>query len=238
MRCSRSASPKTRACCPIRAALSSDTDCCRNTSAFRRSSSSRSLRTGPGLRRGFRQPRRSHSADYRRSSAAIAARCWSWAFPPRLSGSDCAPIVNLFPQTAEPILLSHARFEYPVVPDVNRRTAMEVFQINEVVSASPADAGSGEVRAVLFVPPSTPRAPRCRHSGTPRAVRPVSATTKARRSFCRWWISRARPVKPDVDTLTVRTSAPIAICRRGCPSATRRAISSSKGPALSNASWR
>ncbi len=48
----------------------------------------------------------------------------------------CAPIVNLFPHTAEPILLSHTRFEYPVIPDVSRRTAMEVFQINEVVSAS------------------------------------------------------------------------------------------------------
>ncbi len=52
---------------------------------------------------------------------------------------DCAPIVNLFPQTAEPILLSHARFDYPVIPDVNRRTSMEVFQINDVVSASPGD---------------------------------------------------------------------------------------------------
>ncbi len=30
----------------------------------------------------------------------------------------CAPIINLFPQTAEPILLSHRKYEYPVVPDV------------------------------------------------------------------------------------------------------------------------
>ena len=49
----------------------------------------------------------------------------------------CAPIINLFPQTAEPILLSHRKYEYPVMPDVSRRNAMEVFEINEVVSASP-----------------------------------------------------------------------------------------------------
>ena len=35
----------------------------------------------------------------------------------------CAPIVNLFQQTAEPILLDHTRYEYQVVPDVSRRDA-------------------------------------------------------------------------------------------------------------------
>ncbi|MFB3829132.1 MAG: type VI secretion system baseplate subunit TssF [Bryobacteraceae bacterium] len=49
----------------------------------------------------------------------------------------CAPIVNLFAQTAEPILLDHTRYEYPVVPDVSRRTAMEVFSIDDVVSVDP-----------------------------------------------------------------------------------------------------
>ncbi|HEY1338056.1 MAG TPA: type VI secretion system baseplate subunit TssF [Bryobacteraceae bacterium] len=55
----------------------------------------------------------------------------------------CAPIINLFGQTAEPILLSHAKFEYPVVPDVSRRAALEVFEITEVVSANPQ---TGEVQ--------------------------------------------------------------------------------------------
>jgi type VI secretion system protein ImpG len=49
----------------------------------------------------------------------------------------CAPIVNLFPHTAEPILMDHARSEYPVVPDVGRRLALEVFEISGVVSANP-----------------------------------------------------------------------------------------------------
>ena len=33
---------------------------------------------------------------------------------------SCAPIVNLFAQTAEPILLDHTAYEYQVVPDVSR----------------------------------------------------------------------------------------------------------------------
>jgi type VI secretion system protein ImpG len=50
---------------------------------------------------------------------------------------DCAPIVNLFEHTAEPILLDQLRHEYPVVPDVRRRHALEIFSIDEVVSANP-----------------------------------------------------------------------------------------------------
>jgi type VI secretion system protein ImpG len=49
----------------------------------------------------------------------------------------CTPIVNLFPQTAEPVLLDHARYQYPVVPDVTRRHAMEVFSIDEVIHINP-----------------------------------------------------------------------------------------------------
>jgi len=45
---------------------------------------------------------------------------------------NCSPIINLFPVSAEPILLDHARFEYPVVPDVRRQLALEVFSIDEV----------------------------------------------------------------------------------------------------------
>ncbi len=60
---------------------------------------------------------------------------------------NCAPIVNLFTQTAEPILLDHTAYEYQVVPDVSRRRATEVFEITEVKSANPQ---SGEV--VQFEP--------------------------------------------------------------------------------------
>jgi type VI secretion system protein ImpG len=49
----------------------------------------------------------------------------------------CSPIVNLFAQTAEPILLEHTKYEYPVVPDISRRAAMEVFSVDDVVSVNP-----------------------------------------------------------------------------------------------------
>jgi len=53
----------------------------------------------------------------------------------------CTPIVNLFPQTAEPILLKHTEYEYRIVPDARRRS-IEVFSVDEVVSSTP---GSSEV---------------------------------------------------------------------------------------------
>ena len=49
----------------------------------------------------------------------------------------CAPIVNLFHQTAEPILLDQTRYEYPVIPDVRRRQFMEIYSIDEIVSTRP-----------------------------------------------------------------------------------------------------
>src|SRR5262249_53440151 len=49
----------------------------------------------------------------------------------------CSPIANLFSQTAEPILLSQTRHEYPIVPDVSHPDALEVFSVDEVVSIDP-----------------------------------------------------------------------------------------------------
>ena len=45
--------------------------------------------------------------------------------------------MNLFTQTAEPILLDQRRYEYPVMPDVRRPQATEVFSIDEVLSINP-----------------------------------------------------------------------------------------------------
>jgi type VI secretion system protein ImpG len=46
----------------------------------------------------------------------------------------CCPVVNLFPQVAEPIRLDQRRYEYPVVPDVRRDYSTEVFSVDEVSS--------------------------------------------------------------------------------------------------------
>lgn len=49
----------------------------------------------------------------------------------------CSPIINLFAQTAEPILVDQTRYQYPIVPDARRRRTMEVYSVDEVVSIDP-----------------------------------------------------------------------------------------------------
>jgi type VI secretion system protein ImpG len=49
----------------------------------------------------------------------------------------CAPIVNLFAQTAEPILLDQRKFEYHMVPDIRRPNATEIFSVDQVLSVNP-----------------------------------------------------------------------------------------------------
>jgi type VI secretion system protein ImpG len=49
----------------------------------------------------------------------------------------CTPAINLFKQTAEPILLSQTKHEYTIVPDSRHSAMMEIFSIEEVVAANP-----------------------------------------------------------------------------------------------------
>ncbi len=53
----------------------------------------------------------------------------------------CTPVVNLYEHTAEPILLTHRRDEYPLVPDAQQRMATEVYAVTSVVGVP---AGGGE----------------------------------------------------------------------------------------------
>jgi type VI secretion system protein ImpG len=50
---------------------------------------------------------------------------------------NSTPIINLYSLTAEPILLDQRKYEYPIVPDVTRPNATEVFSVDEVVSINP-----------------------------------------------------------------------------------------------------
>jgi type VI secretion system protein ImpG len=54
----------------------------------------------------------------------------------------CTPIVNLYPLTAEPILLTQRKPEYLVVPDARRRDTTGVFSVDDVVAET---RGSKEV---------------------------------------------------------------------------------------------
>lgn len=44
----------------------------------------------------------------------------------------CTPIVNLFRQNAEPLIISHQKTEYQVIPDVRRPWGLEVYSVDTV----------------------------------------------------------------------------------------------------------
>lgn len=59
----------------------------------------------------------------------------------------CTPVVNLYEHVAEPIMLTHRRDEYPLVPDAQQRMSTEVYAVTEVVGVP---AGGGD--AVRYEP--------------------------------------------------------------------------------------
>jgi type VI secretion system protein ImpG len=120
---------------------------------------------------------------------------------------NSTPVVNLFPLTGEPILLNQRRYEYPLIPDVRRPLATEVFSVEEVVSVNAQDN-----QVLRFEPFYS-----FRHTTQKEGLRGQPQT---------FWIAHrrasaksgdegtdvslalvdlsARPVHPDTDTLTVR----------------------------------
>ena len=57
----------------------------------------------------------------------------------------CTPIVNLFEQSGEPMLLTQHTAEYPVVADSRRRLEIESWSVESVVGITP---GEGEPRSI------------------------------------------------------------------------------------------
>src|SRR5260370_9522721 len=116
----------------------------------------------------------------------------------------CSPVINLFPLTAEPILLDQTDFEYPVVPDVRRRHALEIFYIEEVISPD------RDPHQVLQFEPFY----RFRHASSRQEKRQqafwYASRRPSRRSndegtevFLCLMDLTGRPMRPDVDTVTV-----------------------------------
>jgi type VI secretion system protein ImpG len=115
------------------------------------------------------------------------------------------PIINLFPQTAEPILLTQQKYEYPVIPDVRRPNATEVFSIDEVASV---DTQTQQI--IRYEPFYSFRhggqrdKQRCFWLATRRASGRVD--DEATDVFLSLVDLSLRPVRPDADTLTIRTT--------------------------------
>jgi type VI secretion system protein ImpG len=114
----------------------------------------------------------------------------------------CAPIVNLFPQVAEPILADPSRYEHAVVPDARHRQGLEVFSIDQVVSTNPADGAVTDYQPVFSF----------RHAGTgPRRATFYHATRRSPAGselptevFVSLVDLSGKPVRLEMDTLTVR----------------------------------
>lgn len=118
---------------------------------------------------------------------------------------NCTPVVNLFRQTAEPIRLDQRRYEYPVIPDVRRPHATEVFSVDEVVSVNPQSNdilkfepfysyrhGTQRDKQQTFWLAHRRPSSKVGDEGTEVSLSLVDLST--------------RPVRPDADTLTVRTT--------------------------------
>lgn len=118
---------------------------------------------------------------------------------------NTTPIVNLFAQTAEPILLEQRKYEYPVIPDVRRPQATEVFSVDEVLSVNPQ---SSEV--LHFEPFYSYRHATLRDKKQTFWLAHRHPSPKAGDEGTEVTLSlvdlSARPVRPDADTLTIRTT--------------------------------
>ncbi len=104
----------------------------------------------------------------------------------------CTPIVNLFEQIAEPILLTQRQPEYIVVPDARRRLEIETWSIDSVTGITPGQGDPMPIEALYALRPgATGGAPtRAACSGTPCGARPSGAATRGPRSRSRSRICR------------------------------------------------
>lgn len=56
----------------------------------------------------------------------------------------CAPVINLFEQTAEPMNMTQRRYEYRIVPDVARPLSTEIYSVDSVTSVNPVSSSVTE----------------------------------------------------------------------------------------------
>jgi type VI secretion system protein ImpG len=115
----------------------------------------------------------------------------------------CAPVVNLFEQVAEPILMEQKKFEYRIVADARREEALDIFSIEDVVGVR-----SGTSETVAYDPFYS-----YRHSGGSGAAktfwhsqRRLSGwrSNKASDTYITFVDLSGAELTPDKDTVTVR----------------------------------
>jgi type VI secretion system protein ImpG len=117
----------------------------------------------------------------------------------------CAPIINLFEQTAEPILLDQRKYEYSIVPDVRRPNATEIFSVDEVVSIDPQSR-----ETMVFEPFYSYRHATIRDKKQTFWLAHRRPSGRRNDDGTEMTISlvdlSSRPVMPATDSLTIRTT--------------------------------
>lgn len=117
----------------------------------------------------------------------------------------CTPAINLFPQTAEPILLTQQKYEYPVIPDARRPFATEVFSVDRVSSLKLQDKEVAEYQPFY----SFGHAPQREHQQTFWIAnrRPsMRANDDGTEVDLALVDGSLHPHPPNTDTLTIRTT--------------------------------
>src|SRR5438270_2188873 len=118
---------------------------------------------------------------------------------------NCTPIVNLFAQPAEPILLEQTKPEYHVKPDVRRAFTTEVFSIDRVVSSNPHSPEVVTYEPFYAFRHSIGREKKQTFWHATRRASPVRDDGRTDVYISLVDVS-GRYVKPDADTLTLGTT--------------------------------
>ena len=122
---------------------------------------------------------------------------------PKTFRLGCTPTINLYPQTAEPILLDQRKYEYPVIPDIRRPNATEVFSVEEVGSIDASTRQIVTYRPFYSYRHETAEQHDCFWIANSR---PSSKLNDDALDVYLSLVDRSmRPARPSVDTLTIRT---------------------------------
>lgn len=119
----------------------------------------------------------------------------------------CTPVVNLFEQVAEPILLNQTSHEYPITPSIAHPRGMEVYSVDSVVSTDPSSETTTE-----FYPFYSTRHPREKSGTAPQAFwyasrRPSPITNDSGTDVYLNLVDLDfNPRQPSKSVLTVRTT--------------------------------
>jgi len=117
----------------------------------------------------------------------------------------CSPVVNLFTQVAEPIQLNQRRYEYPIVPDVRRPYATEVYSVDEVACINTDNQQTTTYESFYSLRHSA-RSGKQQCFWLARRRPSVRPNDEGTDMFLSLIDLSMRPVNPDANILSIRTT--------------------------------